>query len=131
MRVEFWVFFVLGLFFVPVTIVYAAMGGEPVGIGGMGLAAGLGFMVAFYLRATSRRIDPRPEDDTKASVEDHSGIYGEFTPWSWWPLPLAAAAALVMLGVAVGWWVAVIGVGLGIVALVGWVFEAYRGIHAH
>ena len=35
-------------------------------------------------------------------------------------------------GVAIGaWWLVIIGVVLGAVALSGWVFEYYRGEHAH
>jgi hypothetical protein len=35
-------------------------------------------------------------------------------------------------GVAIGaWWLLIIGVGLGAISLTGWVFEFYRGEHAH
>jgi hypothetical protein len=36
-----------------------------------------------------------------------------------------------VLGVVIGWWLVIIGAGLGVVALTGWVFEYYRGEHAH
>jgi hypothetical protein len=44
---------------------------------------------------------------------------------------LGCAAATAVLGIAVGWWIFFIGAGIGIVALVGWVFEYSRGDHAH
>jgi hypothetical protein len=44
---------------------------------------------------------------------------------------LAAAGAIVFLGLAVGWWLMYIGIGLGALALVGWAFEYWRGAHAH
>lgn len=131
MRIATNVFFVIGVFFIPVTVVYTAMGGEPVGIGGMALAAGLGLMIAAYLKLSGRSLPPQPEEDEYANVEDHWGEQGEFSPYSWWPLPLAACAALVFLGVAVGYWVSAIGAVFGAVALVGWVFEYYHGAHAH
>ena len=131
MKTSYWIFLLLGLFFVPVAIVYTAMGGEPVGVGALTLAALMNFMVGFYLAMVARKSDSLPEDDVVATVQDHDGVYGEFAPWSWWPLPLAAAASLIFLALAVGWWIAFFGVVLGVVALVGWVFEAYRGIHAH
>jgi hypothetical protein len=36
-----------------------------------------------------------------------------------------------VLGVVIGWWLVIIGATLGVVALTGWVFEYYRGEHAH
>lgn len=131
MRTGFWIFFILGLFFVPVSIGYIAMGGEPVGIAALILAALMNFMVAFYLMATNRKSETLPEDDLDAVIADHDGVYGEFAPYSWWPLPLALAASLIFLAAAVGWWVAFFGVVLGAVSLVGWAFEAYRGKYAH
>ena len=39
---------------------------------------------------------------------------------------------VIVYGVALsGWWLVVIGMGLGILALSGLVFEYYRGEHAH
>jgi Cytochrome c oxidase subunit IV. len=43
---------------------------------------------------------------------------------------LAASAAVVFLGLAVGWWLFIIGVCLAVVALIGWTFEYFRGEHA-
>jgi hypothetical protein len=34
------------------------------------------------------------------------------------------------LGLAVGWWLFIIGASLGVVALVGWTFEYFKGPHA-
>jgi hypothetical protein len=44
---------------------------------------------------------------------------------------IAGAAAVAFLGLAVGWWVLYIGFILGVIGLVGWVFEFSRGQHAH
>ena len=43
----------------------------------------------------------------------------------------ALAAALVFTGLAVGWWLVAIAMVFGAIALVGWVYEFYRGEHAH
>lgn len=64
-------------------------------------------------------------------MEEGSGEQGFFSPHSWWPLPLATAGALCFLGMAIGWWLFYIGAGIGIVALIGWVYEYSRGEHAH
>jgi hypothetical protein len=38
---------------------------------------------------------------------------------------------VVVLGVAIGWWLVIIGAGIGTITVVGFVFEYYRGLHAH
>lgn len=133
MKVESLLFGAGAVVFVPIALVYGWLTGwrEPVGMIGILLTGGLAAMIGGYLYVTGRRLDPRPEDDPLARISDHGGEQGVFSPWSWWPLPLAGAAALVFLGVAVGWWVSLIGVGVGILALMGWVYEYYRGAHAH
>jgi hypothetical protein len=133
LRVESWLFGAGTFFFAPVGVVYGILTSwrEPVGFVGLFLTAGLSLMVGWYLWFTSRHIDARPEDDPQAPIEAAAGEYGFFSPHSWWPLPLAAASALVFLGAAVGWWIALIGVGLSGLALIGWVFEYWRGAHAH
>ncbi len=55
---------------------------------------------------------------------------GEFSPWSWWPLVLAFSAALAIIGLAVGTWLLPIGVAVFVIAIVGWVYEYYRGYFA-
>ena len=42
-----------------------------------------------------------------------------------------ACLAVIVLGVVIGWWLVIIGAMLGAVALSGWIFEYYRGVHAH
>ena len=39
--------------------------------------------------------------------------------------------AILVFGMAVGWWLLVIGAALGVIGLVGWIFEFSRGQHAH
>lgn len=133
MKVESWLFSGGVIFFLPVALIYGYITkwDEPVGVGALLLTAGLSAMVGGYLFVTARRLDPRPEDDAFARIDDHEGEQGFFPPWSWWPLPIAFAGALVFLGPAIGWWVSLLGVGLGGMALIGWVFEYYRGAHAH
>ncbi len=87
-------------------------------------------LVGFYLWWTARKLDDRPEDDPAAPIAAAEGEYGFFSPHSWWPLPLAAGAALMFLGLAVGWWLLIIGGVVGGMALVGWTFEYFRGENA-
>ena len=120
------------LFFVPVGLIYSLLsGGEPVGTVAIPLVGGLVGMIGAYFAVLARRIDPRPEDNELAEIADGAGDQGVFSPWSWWPLVIALAAAVAFLGLAVGWWLLVIAVPLGVIGLVGWVFEFSRGQHAH
>lgn len=100
---------------------------EPVGVVCLVLLAVMVGMIGGYLGITGRKLDARPEDDLDGEISDAEGDYGFFSPHSWWPLPLAGAALLAFLGLAVGWWVFLIGVIFGIVALLGWCFEYFRG----
>ena len=133
MKVESWLFGAGVFFFVPIAAIYGILTGwqEPVCTVALVLTGGLAAMVGWYLWFTSRHIDPRPEDDPQAPIEAAAGEYGFFSPHSWWPLPLAAASGIVFAGLAVGWWLVIFGIACSALALVGWVFEYWRGAHAH
>ena len=132
MKVETRLFWALTPFFVFMSAFYGLWSNwEPVGSAGLLLLAGLNGMIAAYLQLTQRSIDARPEDDPHGEIEHGAGDQGVYAPWSWWPLVLAFAAAVCFLGLAVGWWVFIIGAVLSALALVGWVFEFSRGQHAH
>lgn len=133
MKIETKLFLYLAPFFVVVGVIYgfATRWEEPVGFLAMPLVGGLMAMVGAYLALTAKRIDPRPEDNEHGEIADGAGEQGVFSPWSWWPLVIGAAAALAFLGLAVGWWVLYIAFIIGVIGLVGWVFEFSRGQHAH
>lgn len=124
MKVNWKLFGGLAIFYVIVTIVYWQVGGEPVGIGGMLLAAGLAGMVAFYLWFTQRRIGVvLPEDSFTAEIADGAGELGFYSPHSWWPLPVALGACTMGLGLIIGWWLVLIGVGALLFSVIGMVTE--------
>lgn len=133
MKVESWLFIGLFPFFAIVAVVYGFMVDwqEHVGYLALLLTAGLSAMIGGYLWFTGRRVGARPEDRVDAEIHEGSGEQGHFSPWSWWPLVLSLAAATGFLGLAVGFWITYIGIGLLIVALIGWVYEYSRGDHAH
>lgn len=92
------------------------------------LTAVLSAFIAFYLgRVHKAQGAELPEDRLDANIDDGDAELGFFSPWSWWPIVLAGAAALMFLGLAVGFWISYIAVGIGVIALVGWVYEYYRG----
>lgn len=107
-------------------IVYAES--EPVGTVALTLTTILAAFIAFYLgRVHKAQGAELPEDRLDANIDDGDAELGFFSPWSWWPILLAAAAALLFLGLAIGFWISFGAVVLGVVSLVGWVYEYYRG----
>ncbi len=131
MKVEGNMFAAFAVFVVPVTVVYWYYSKDPTGTAALILTFGLCAMIGFYLLFTAKRIDLRPEDDSNAEIADSAGELGFFSPYSWWPLAVAAGGAVIFLGVAVGWWLVAMGIPLFAVAVYGFVFEYYRGEHAH
>lgn len=106
--------------------VYSAS--EPVGTVALTLTTVLAAFIAFYLgRVHKAQGAELPEDRLDANIDDGDAELGFFSPWSWWPIMLAAAAALLFLGLAIGFWIAFGAVVLGVISLVGWVYEYYRG----
>jgi hypothetical protein len=131
MKVEAWVFGILTLFVLIVAPIYWVMSEDPTGTTALVMTFFLALLVTFYLAITARRMDARPEDRKEAEIADGAGELGFFPPYSWWPLWCAATLSIIVLGLVFGWWLFIIGTGLGIIALSGFIFEYYRGDHAH
>jgi hypothetical protein len=115
------------VFYGLVAVVYWFITEEVVGATAIALTGGLAFLVGFYMLFTARRHDIAPEDDRNAEIEDADPDYGFFSPHSWWPLALAIAVVVVIIGVVFAAWLAILGVGLLVGALIGFMFEYYRG----
>jgi len=98
--------------------------GSTVLLFGAFMSAMLGWYVSRVSKATGGLL---PEDSLTADIDDGDPELGEFSPWSWWPIVLAGSVAIGAIGLAVGSWMVPIGLGVFAVAIVGWVFEYYRG----
>ncbi|MGI9155278.1 MAG: cytochrome c oxidase subunit 4 [Marmoricola sp.] len=131
MRSEAWIFGMCTLFFLVVAPAYWLISNDWTGASALTMTFLLVLMVTIYLGVHAKNMEPRPEDRKDAEIADGAGELGFFPPYSWWPLWCAATLGLVVLGVVIGWWLVIIGAGLGAVALSGWIFEYYRGVHAH
>jgi hypothetical protein len=136
MRANAILFWILAAFFAISAAVYAFWsaideqdpGLEPAGTVALTLTTVLAAFIAFYLgRVHSAQGAELPEDRLDANIDDGDAELGFFSPWSWWPIILAGGAALGFLGLAIGFWITYIAVPIVVVALVGWVYEYYRG----
>jgi hypothetical protein len=131
-KTEAWIFAITTAFFVVVSPAYWLIAGDWTGTSALVMTTLLAAMVTLYLGFHASKMEPRPEDRKDAEIADGAGELGFFPPYSWWPLWCAAALGVIVYGVAMGaWWLVVIGFGLGGLALSGFVFEYYRGEHAH
>ena len=95
------------------------------------LSGVLSLLIAFFLQIQFKNQGGElPEDRLDANIDDGDAELGFFSPWSWWPIVLAAGAAIAFVGLAVGFWVALYGLPLVLIGLVGWSYEYYRGYFA-
>jgi Cytochrome c oxidase subunit IV len=124
MRVESRIFEIITAFFFLCGIVYAVLAKEAVGVAGLFLTGGLSLIIGTYFRFVSRRLEERPEDNPEAEVSDGAGDVGFFSPGSYWPVTMAASAALVCISLAFFYiWALVIAGILLLISVGGLVFE--------
>lgn len=131
MRIEGWLFGLGAIFYAVVAAAYWFLSGDEIGTTALVMTGALAFLVAFYVLYTSKRVYPRPEDRLDGNIDEADPEYGFFSPHSWWPLAVGFAAFLVTLGLIFAVWLVVLGVMALMFALVGWMFEYYRGAFSH
>ena len=129
MKVEGYLFAFLAIFFIPVTVTYWLLSEDWTGTTCLVLTFFLSAMVGYYLLFTARRMEARPEDRPEAEIAEGAGEIGFFPPHSWWPILLAAGAITTFVGLIIGPFLALIGVGIVAVGVVGLTFEYYVGIN--
>ena len=126
----FWALFVFFLVMVPFYGIWNKWA-EAAGPVALLLTSLMMALAGWYIGVTEKKFTNQPEDNPEAHVEDSAGEYGFFTPYSWWPLWLGLSCAGLFAGLAVGWWLFMIFAVMGGWALIGWVFEHYKGEHAN
>jgi hypothetical protein len=131
MKVEGWLFVGCAAFFAVMDVIYWHYSKDPTGTTALALSVGLAFLTGFYLLFTGRRLPLRPEDNPAGEIAEGTGELGFFSPHSWWPLITGMSAAVAALGVAIGWWLFLIGMLFVLLSAIGFVFEYYRGQYAH
>jgi hypothetical protein len=92
------------------------------------LSGGLLGISGSFFWFVSRRIDARPEDRDDAEIAEGAGDLGFFSPGSYWPLGIAAAATVAGTGLAFAQlWLVLVGVALILFMVGGLLFEYYIG----
>ena len=130
MKVGGWSFALGAIFFLLVGGIYYYVSGDEIGTTALVMTGGLAFLVAFYVLYTNKRLDGLPEDRANAEVDEADPEYGFYSPHSWWPLPVGFASMLIALGFIFAAWLVVLGVVTLMIAVIGWLFEYYRGAFA-
>ncbi|MFY1686974.1 cytochrome c oxidase subunit 4 [Plantactinospora sp. WMMB782] len=134
MKTEWKLFGIVSIFLALAAVVYglwtSGADGRVEWIGTVALALSflLTAMCGGFFWFVSRRIDPRPEDRPDAEVSDGAGEVGFFSPGSYWPFGLAAAATVAGLGLVFWqWWLIAAGLVAVIFGACGLLFEYYSG----
>lgn len=106
-------------------------GVEVVGVVALALSGGLCFIMGTFFGFVARRIDLRPEDRPDAEIAEGAGELGFFSPGSYWPVGIAAGAAVTGAGLAFAQlWLALIGLVMVLTTVGGLLFEYYVGQNA-
>lgn len=132
MKTEVRLFGILFIFFIVIAPIYGTVTHwqELTGPIALFLTSMLVALVTFYLWQTGRKLPDRPEDNPNAEQSEAEGDYGNFSPHSWWPLAVGFSATLTFAGLAIGWWLFIIGTMFAVLSIIGWVFEYYHGEYA-
>ncbi|MDQ6936368.1 MAG: cytochrome c oxidase subunit 4 [Actinomycetota bacterium] len=134
MRIESRIFLLIAVFCFAIAGVYGfwtnrSTGAvEVVGVAALILSGGLCFIIGTFFSFVARRIDLRPEDRPDAEIAEGAGELGFFSPGSYWPIGIAAAATVTGMGLAFGQlWLAILGVSAVLTTVGGLLFEYYIG----
>jgi hypothetical protein len=130
-KVEALIFNIIGVFCIIAAVVYGVWAQEPIGTTALALSAALTMLIGGFFWFVSRRIDARPEDRKDAEIADGAGELGFFSPGSYWPMGIAASAAVLGLGLAFWYsWLILIGGVCLLLTIGGLLFEYYVGQNA-
>ena len=131
MRIEGALFGMGFVFYAFLAGIYWYFSRDEVGTTALALTGALAFLISFYALYTSKRVYPRPEDRLDAQVDEAAPEYGFYSPHSWWPLAVGVSVLALVFGLIFAVWLIVLGVAALMFAVIGWLFEYYRGEFAH
>ncbi len=131
MNAERWIFGMVAIFFVVVAPTYWFVTHEVIGTVALLLTLAFFGLITAFFTIQSRKIDPRPEDRKDGEIIEGAGEVGFFPSSSIWPFWTALTVMTMALGPIFGWWITLLGVGLGIWSVTGWTYQYYRREYQH
>jgi hypothetical protein len=103
------------VYYAVIGALYWLVGGDPAGASLLLMATMLGGLVAGWMWDWRRRNPkdvPRPSDRTDADAADETGVVGVFPTASLRPLALGVGISAAVLGVVLGSWMLMAGLGI-------------------
>jgi hypothetical protein len=120
---EAWLFTGVALFFAVTGGSYVVYASEPAGFAALAVSCLMSALIAAFLWRQSYRTGRRPEDRKNVRVKEAGGTREYFPARSYFPVISAAGTALLGLGVIQGLWLFLIGVGVLVPGVYGFVFQ--------
>jgi hypothetical protein len=99
---------------------------DPAGVTALTVSFVMSSLISFFLYTQARRRGPRPEDRKDGEISERSGFVDLFPADSRYPPLMALGFALAATGVVFGLWLFIIGAGVFVAALIGFVFQYAR-----
>lgn len=99
-------------FYVVVGAIYWIVGGDPAGATLLLMGTGLGGLVAGWTWDWRRHHPPRPEDRVDGDAADETGLIGVYPTASLRPLALGLGITATALGIVLGSWMSIAGIGI-------------------
>lgn len=100
------------VYFVVIGVSYLSLGGDTTGVVLLLAATGLGGLIAGWTWEWTRRNAPRVEDRADADASDLTGVVGVYPTASLRPIALAIGTSSLVLGIAIGSWLSMIGLAI-------------------
>ncbi len=100
------------VYFAVIGLIYLSVGGDATGVSLLLIATGLGGLIAGWTWNWSRHHDQRVADRADVDAVDQTGVVGVYPTASLRPIALAAGVTAVMVGIAIGSWLSMIGVAI-------------------
>ncbi|WP_035841036.1 aa3-type cytochrome oxidase subunit IV [Kitasatospora azatica] len=126
MKTEAYLFTGWAGFFGVMAAVYGVFAHEPGGKAALIVAFLMSALVAAFFWTQYLRRARRPQDRADAEIAEGAGPLDFFAPASGYPLLTAVGVTVLALGVVFGAWLALIGFGLLVPGVVGFVFQYAR-----
>jgi hypothetical protein len=122
-KTEAWLFTGTAVFFLAVATVYGVLAQDPAGLSALVVSFLMAALISLFLWRQYSRTGHRPEDRPGVPVRETAGRRFLFPePHSYAPVVTAAGAVLLGLGVAKGLWIFLIGCGVLVPGVFGFVF---------